>query len=178
MNSTFASAPAHEIVPGLWLGNKAASREDWLRPHQIGAVFNCTKDIPFSQETERHLYRVPVDDNLQEDEIRALEHWSWEIIYKLRKEHASGQRILVHCFAGMQRSAAVVAMYLIAMHRCTTDEAVAFIKSRRPVAFMGSVNFYNAIKGFETSYRQMIANQNMYASYPRIPLPTDQISNT
>ena len=178
MNSSFASAPAHEIVPGLWLGNKAASREEWLYPNQIGAVFNCTKDLPFAQETQRNLYRVAVDDNLQEDEIRALEHWSWEVIYKLRKEHASGKRILVHCFAGMQRSAAVVAMYLVAVHRCTTDEAIAYIKSRRPVAFMGSVNFYPAIKGFEASYRKMITEKDAHTSYPRIPLPTDQISNT
>jgi protein-tyrosine phosphatase len=176
--TTLASAPAHEIVSGLWLGNKAASNEDWLTAHQIDAVFNCTKDLPFAQTVPRHLYRVPVDDNLQEDEIRNLEHWSWEIMYKLRKEHASGKRILVHCFAGMQRSAAVTAMYLIATYRCTTDEAIAFIKSRRPVAFMGSVNFYQAIKRFEESYRQMIAKQNAYSSYPRIPLPTDQVTNT
>ena len=26
------SAPAHEILPGLWLGNKASSEdEDWMR---------------------------------------------------------------------------------------------------------------------------------------------------
>ncbi len=176
--TALASAPAHEIVSGLWLGNKGASNEDWLTAHQIDAVFNCTKDLPFAQTVPRHLYRVPVDDNLQEDEIRNLEHWSWEIIYKMRKEHASGKRILVHCFAGMQRSAAVMAMYLIATYRCTTDEAIAFIKSRRPVAFMGSVNFYQAIKRFEESYRQMIAKQNAYSSYPRIPLPTDQVTNT
>ena len=40
---------AHEILPGLWLGNKyAALNNRWLKEQDITVVFNCTKDIPFS----------------------------------------------------------------------------------------------------------------------------------
>jgi rhodanese-related sulfurtransferase len=174
------SAPAHEILPGLWLGNKAASQDtQWLRSHQIGAIFNCTKDIPFVQGIVPHMYRIPVDDNLQPDEIRNLGGWAWEICVKLNRERSQGQRILVHCFAGMQRSAAVVAMLLLANYRCTTDEAIAFIKSRRPVAFLGFANFHPAIKHFETALQKMISEtEDGYRKFPRIPLPTDQVTNT
>jgi len=164
------SNPAHEILPGLWLGNKAASQDRmWLQTSQIGAVFNCTKDLPFVQNIGIHMYRVPVDDNLQAEELRNLQHWSWEIVYKLTKERSDGKRVLVHCFAGMQRSAAVTAMFLISQYRCTTDEAIAFIKKRRPIAFYGNVNFYPSIKQFETSFRKMISENP--SKYPRIPLP-------
>lgn len=174
------SAPAHEIIPGLWLGNKAASQdEQWLRSHQIGAVFNCTKDIPFKHGVVPHMYRIPVDDNLQQDEIRNLGGWAWEICVKLNRERSQGNRILVHCFAGMQRSAAVVAMLLIANYRCSTDEAIAFIKSRRPIAFFGNANFYQAIKHFETALQNMIREStDGFRKFPRIPLPTDHITNT
>lgn len=175
------SAPAHEILPGLWLGNRGASQDlDFLREKQITAIFNCTKDIPFRQgvHPSMHQYRIPLDDNLQPDELRNLEHWSWEVAYKIAKERASGNRILVHCHAGMQRSAASVAIYLIATYRCTTDEAIAFLKQRRPVAFYGNVNFYKSIKGFEDGFRRMIAEKGAYAQYPKIPLPTDQITDT
>ena len=81
------SIPAHEILPGLWLGNRVASQDRmWLQQNQIGDVFNCTKDLPFVQGLPIHMYRVPVDDNLQEEEIRNLEHWSWEVVYKVAKE--------------------------------------------------------------------------------------------
>jgi len=41
-------APANEIVPGLWLGNKHASQDrGFLDTKKIGAIFNCTKDLPF-----------------------------------------------------------------------------------------------------------------------------------
>ncbi len=170
------SAPAHEILPGLWLGNRGASHDiEFLRQHEITVIFNCSKDIPFKQgvHPSMHQYRVPLDDNLQSDEIRNLEHWSWEVAYKIAKERMAGNRILVHCHAGMQRSAACVAIYLIATYRCTTDEAVAFIKQKRPIAFFGNVNFYKSIKGFEDGFRRMIAEKGVYADYPRIPLPMD-----
>jgi protein-tyrosine phosphatase len=174
------SAPAHEILPGLWLGNKGASQDvQWLQANQIGAVFNCTKDIPFRQGVVPHMYRIPVDDNLEADEIRNLGGWAWEICLKLNRERSQGNRILVHCFAGMQRSAAVVAMLLLANYRCSTDEAIAFIKSRRPIAFFGNANFYQAIKHFEGSLQKMISEtENGYRMFPRIPLPTDRITNT
>lgn len=178
---TMNSAPAHEILPGLWLGNRGASQDiDFLREKHITAIFNCTKDIPFRQgvHPNMHQYRIPLDDNLESDEIRNLEHWAWEVAYKIAKEHSAGNRILVHCHAGMQRSAASVAIYLIATHRCTTEEAIAYIKSRRPIAFYGNVNFYKSIKGFEDGFRRMISEKNAYTQYPRIPLPTDQISGT
>jgi len=162
--------PAHEILPGIWLGNKAASQDrSWLKQNQIRAVFNCTKDLPFTQGLPINMYRVPVDDNLQEAEIRNLQHWSWEIIYKLSKEHSAGNPVLVHCFAGMQRSAAVMAMYLISKYRCTTDEAIAYIKMKRPIAFMGNANFYQSIKEFENSLKKILLEDP--TKYPRLPLP-------
>jgi dual specificity phosphatase 12 len=143
------------IIPGLWLGNaKAAMDDNFLKKNSIQTVFNCTKDQPFNSSIKRR-YRVPVDDNLKEEEIRNLELWSYEIIYKLTKEHKQGN-VLVHCYAGMQRSAAVVAMYLIANYRMKNDNAVAFIKRKRPIAFWPFVNFKKSIQGFQESYEKDI----------------------
>jgi protein-tyrosine phosphatase len=148
--------PADEVVPGLWLGSRYAALDPvYLKEKRIGAVFNCTKDIPFEPVIRRQ-YRVPVDDNLQEAEIRNLELWSYEVVYKLMAEHrrasAEGGAVLVHCAAGMQRSAASVAMYLIATQQMTTDQAIAYIRSKRPIAFRPSANFEKSIRGFEASF--------------------------
>jgi protein-tyrosine phosphatase len=148
MFSNIPSNPADEIVPGLWLGNRnAALDKEFLQSNKIHAVFNCTKDIPFDDSVQRR-YRVPVDDNLQQVEIRNMELWSPEIVVKIIAELKDGP-ILVHCAAGMQRSAAATAMYLIATKGITTEEAVKFIQSKRPIAFRPAVNFEAAIRGFE-----------------------------
>jgi len=147
---------ADEILPGLWLGNFNASRDDvFLKTHQIETVFNCTKDLPFNPMIQNR-YRVPVDDNLQPDEIRNMELWSFEIIYKLIRERKKEKPILVHCAAGMQRSAAVVAMYLITTENMTWDQARRHIKQRRPIAFYPSANFEKAIVGFYNSFQRDI----------------------
>ena len=151
---------AHEIIPHLWLGNaKAAHDEQFLKEQNIQVVFNCSKDIPFHSSIRRR-YRVPVDDNLQPEEIRNLELWSYEIVYKLNNEYKEGRPILVHCAAGMQRSPAVVAMFLIAMAGMTHEQAMAFIQSKRPIAFFMNANFLPALKGFEDSIQKFKLQQN------------------
>jgi protein-tyrosine phosphatase len=147
---------ADEILPGLWLGNFNSSKDEvFLKTKNISTVINCTKDLPFSPLATIR-YRVPVDDNLQADEIRNMELWSYEIIYKLVHEMKKGQPVLVHCAACMQRSAAVLAMYLIAHKKMKTDEAISFLREKRSIVFLPYPNFYDAIQGFEKSYEKNI----------------------
>ena len=153
--------PGDEILPNLWLGNiRAATSQQWLGEKGIKCVFNCTKDIPFVPTIQRQ-YRVPVDDNLQAEEIRNLELWSYEIVFKLMREYKTGQPILVHCHAGMQRSAACMAMFLIVAKNMTPQQAMAYIKERRPIAFTPGANFHQSIEGFYDSYQREIVSKNL-----------------
>ena len=139
------------ILPGLWLGNGKSSLDDeFLKKNNIKTVFNCTKDLPFHESIKRR-YRVPVDDNLKDEEIRNLQLWSFEVVYKITKEHKQGN-VLVHCYAGMQRSAAVVAMYLISTQGYKPSEAISFLRSKRSIAFYPVANFNKAITGLYESY--------------------------
>jgi len=148
--------PADEIIPGIWLGNAVASQdEDFFKKNGIQAVFNCTKDLPFLPTIPRK-YRLPVHDNLQDEEIRAMENASFEVVYKLTQEYKRGP-VLVHCAAGMQRSAAVVAMFLISQSPgMKVEDAIQFIQKRRPIAFTPAANFLRAIKAFETTFDREI----------------------
>lgn len=140
--------PAHEILPGLWLGNRGAALDaNFLQTAKIGAVFNCTKEIPFSPAA-KVAYRIPVDDNLQPEEIRNLELMSADFLPLLRKEWAKGA-VLVHCHAGMQRSAAVVAMFMIDFLGFDSETVMKYIHYKRPVAFTPAANFLDAIRGVE-----------------------------
>lgn len=155
------SENAHEIIPRLWLGNvKSSMDEDFIRKNNIVVVFNCTKNLPFSPIIPIK-YRIPVDDNLEEEEIRNMELWSGEIAYKIISEYMEGKTILVHCMAGMQRSAASVAFMLIAYYKIRALDAMKFIKLKRRVAFHPSANFGRSIDYFDIKYNNEIARQNI-----------------
>jgi protein-tyrosine phosphatase len=144
--------PANEILPRLWLGNReAAANTEWLQQNNIKHVFNATKDIPFAPGVE-HAYRIPVDDNLQEAEIINMRKWAPEAVLKLVRAYKTGDGILIHCYAGRQRSAALMAMFLIVNKGLGANEAMAYIRSKRPVAFFPAANFKDAIYGFEKSW--------------------------
>ena len=146
------SSNANEIIPRLWLGNvKASMDEDFIRQNNIVVVFNCTKNLPFSPIIPIK-YRVPVDDNLEEEEIRNMELWSGEIAYKMMNEYIEGKTILVHCMAGMQRSAASVAFMLIAFLKMRALDVMKMIKEKRMVAFYPRANFGRSIDYFDRRY--------------------------
>jgi predicted protein tyrosine phosphatase len=147
-----SSDDANLIIPRLWLGNARASMdEDFIRHNNIVVVFNCTKNLPFSPMIPIK-YRIPVDDNLEEDEIRNMELWSAEIAYKIITEYIEGKTILIHCMAGMQRSAASVAFFLIAYLKMRALDAMKFIKEKRMVAFYPRANFGRSIDYFDRRY--------------------------
>ena len=146
-------ADAHEIVPRLWLGNKrAAVNMEWLQMNNINVVMNCTKDLPFADDTNvvgRRTYRIPIDDSLRDVDINYMTTASEEVAYTLLREYKSGSRILVHCAAGMQRSAAAVAMFLMTFFRWPAEKAIDRIRSIRPIAFRPGINFLASIKEYE-----------------------------
>jgi predicted protein tyrosine phosphatase len=147
---------ADEILPRLWLGNRIASvDEQFITRNNIQVVINCTKDLPFSPHISIQ-YRIPLDDNLKEEEIHNMELWSRDIAYTIMKLYKAGRVILVHCMAGIQRSAASIALMLIAYRRMRGSEAIAFIKERRPIAFRNNVNFGRAIEYFDNEFHHAI----------------------
>jgi rhodanese-related sulfurtransferase len=146
------SSAASEIIPGrLWLGGiRAALDETFLTKEKITVIFNCSKDIPFIQlPQEMTCYRVPVDDNLQDEEIDNMQKWSPEIVYKLLKEYHEDKNILIHCAAGMQRSAAACIMFLMTLWKQPQQPVFVFMRERRSIVFQPGMNFKKAIDWYE-----------------------------
>lgn len=151
------SNDADEILPGLWLGNRRAALDDqWLRAQNISVVFNCTKDTPFSIVPNKK-FRIPVDDNLEITEINNMTLWAPEIAFKVLQEYFKGQKILIHCHAGMQRSAAAMTFVLIVLkYPINHNYIMNFIKSKRPIVFHVQANFLKSIQEFEKYYHSSI----------------------
>lgn len=151
-----ANVDADEIIPGVWISRwEPAHNPEWLAAHRIQAVFNCTKTIPFHASIP-YQYRVPVDDNLQPAEIRNMELWAPEIAFKILREFNAGHPLVIHCHAGMQRSTAACAFFLLVLTGRPLIQVMYLIQSRRKVAFRPSANFAPAMRAFEGQVRTQI----------------------
>lgn len=141
--------PAREIRPNLWVGSSADSRDKkFLKDHDIELIVNATKTIPFST---KHIigYRVPVDDHPDENDAM-LEYFpiTSMIIDETLK---SGKGVLVHCYAGIQRSCAIAAAYLIYKDRLRACQAMAAIKHKKAEAFSPVPTFGKALSLYARS---------------------------
>jgi protein-tyrosine phosphatase len=115
---------ADEIVPGLWLARRCAKRN---LPPSVRSIVDVTAEFPVDCAIRRDLSYAcfPVLDTIAPP-IATLE----EIVSYIASVEES---LLVHCALGHGRSALVVAAVLIDRHIVDTpDEAVQFVKARRP----------------------------------------------
>lgn len=122
------------IIPRLWLGNaNIAHNTSFVIDNEIGIVVNCTPDIEFLTDTlpiEEFLMfpsvsniRIPVYDSHLEKDILLMEQYLKLVIPILTQSYLNDENILVHCFAGKQRSGIVVAslLYALAINPNTAD---------------------------------------------------------
>ena len=128
-----------EIIPNIYLGNKNSSSNKKLLD-KIYLVINCSKDLPF-YSNNTYNYRVKVDDDLSLDSnLKILTHIT-RILPFMKKCYLEKKPILVHCRAGMQRSATLLACFLIENFNFTKEIAILYIRSKRPIAFMIGPHF-------------------------------------
>ena len=154
---------ANQIIPRLWLGNFASSQDtNFIKQNNITVIINCTKDLKFLKHPGIYKYRVPVHDNLEKDEIISMISWIAKILPIIDFHYQKNKVILIHCAAGMQRSAIVMLSYLYVYQTNDAGLALHLIKSRRPIAFTPYMNFkYSFCKKFGHSACRSL-NNNKY----------------
>jgi hypothetical protein len=124
-NSFFNSV--NNIAPNLWLGDADSGINlNFLKTHKIDIIVNCTPYMPFITEkiSKNELnsilpitfIRIPVYDSLLERDFILMEQYLQIITPFLYKQYTNGKRILIHCHAGKQRSAIVMASLLYILY--------------------------------------------------------------
>ncbi|KAK5932283.1 hypothetical protein CgunFtcFv8_004002 [Champsocephalus gunnari] len=130
-----------ELLPFLFLGSAIhSSRRETLAAAGITAVLNVSSTCPNFYEGDFQYLQLMVEDNLAAD-IGACFSTAIAFIDSVKQ---SGGRVLVHCQAGISRSATICLAYLMHTQRVKLDEAFDFVKQRRQVispnlAFMGQL---------------------------------------
>ncbi|KAM6473066.1 dual specificity protein phosphatase 4 [Liasis olivaceus] len=130
-----------EILPFLFLGSAHhAARKDMLEALGITALLNVSSDCPNHFEGHFQYKCIPVEDNHKTD----ISSWFMEAIEYIDAVKVCHGRVLVHCQAGISRSATICLAYLIMKKRVKLEEAFEFVKQRRSIispnfSFMGQL---------------------------------------
>ncbi|XP_033633507.1 dual specificity protein phosphatase 4-like [Asterias rubens] len=121
-----------QILPHLFLGNAFhAARRDLLEVHGITAVLNVSRCVPnyFMNDGAITYKSIPVDDDNEAD----LLSWFPDAIDFINAVQHAGGSVLIHCRAGISRSATVCLAYLMKVQSMRLEEAFEFVRSLRKV---------------------------------------------
>ena len=121
-----------------------------MKQNKIKLVINCTNDLQIPNEYKFlsiHTIRLPLtdisiklDSKILNDNIDNTENAIYNYI-------SNGANVLVHCYAGRQRSATIVAYYLMKRYFFGNYDSVFFyIQQQRPVAFTPSHRLKDYLK--------------------------------
>ena len=138
----------YEIVPGLYLASFNDVRQRGSEASEYFIV-NCSRDLPMLSPNG---VRLAIDDAPVENE-RMLGFFP-RVTQLIRRKLREGDEVIVHCWAGQQRSAAVVAAYLMrCAHFSSKDHAMRFIRRQKSDAFSWGATFEPALDAWETHLR-------------------------
>lgn len=130
INSLFENVnmiiPENSKSSSLWLGNyKSALDPLFLKDNNISVIINCSADLPYIYDildpgnhglNKLETFRIPVYDSLLDHDIYIMEQYYHTVLpFILKKLLTERKNVLVHCHAGAQRSASVIAAVLFVL---------------------------------------------------------------
>jgi protein-tyrosine phosphatase len=116
-----------------------------LMSHEFDIVVNCTGHVP-CYNPKFTTVQIRVEDNGRPEQFQKL----YNVIKDLTLfRYIDNKKVLVHCAMGRQRSCAFATCFIMWKFNLSKFRAIDFLKSKRPVAFFGSINFMPVIDAFE-----------------------------
>lgn len=121
--------PISKITENLYLGSIGSTDPKVLDKHRITHIINAAREI--SYKTDRSVISLSMDDVPEENLFRVLE--PTRIIINRILGSNPNHVVLVHCMAGVSRSASVVIYYLMKSKGISYEKAYRYVESKRPI---------------------------------------------
>ncbi|XP_042189016.1 dual specificity protein phosphatase 10 [Callorhinchus milii] len=135
------------ILPFLFLGNEQDAQDlEKMQRMNIGYIINVTTHLPLYHYDKGifHYKRLPATDSNKQN----LRQYFEEAFEFIEEAHQCGNGLLIHCQAGVSRSATIVIAYLMKHTRMTMTDAYKFVKGKRPI-ISPNLNFMGQLLEFE-----------------------------
>ncbi|GAB6023899.1 Dual specificity protein phosphatase 4 [Chamberlinius hualienensis] len=146
-NPVYEQGDPVEILPYVYLGSAFhAANQRTLDRLKITALLNVSRNCPNPSELGNLHYKcIPVEDSGNAD----ISSWFHEAIEYIDEVKSSGGKVLVHCHAGISRSATICLAYLMTTKRIRLEEAYEYVKKRRSV-ISPNLNFMGQLLKYES----------------------------
>jgi len=124
------------ILKNLFLGS-ASDANDFLfiKQNNIKLIVNVTKDIATDYSAlgfeDIKVIRIPIDDI--DTESLNTNNLLMSTLRTIKKYIDENKGVLVHCRAGVSRSASIVIAYLMKYHNLSFSQAQNYLRSKRPI---------------------------------------------
>nr|XP_019570331.1 PREDICTED: dual specificity protein phosphatase 8 [Rhinolophus sinicus] len=154
------------ILPHLYLGSqKDVLNKDLMTQNGISYVLNASNSCPKPDFIcESRFMRIPINDNYCEK----LLPWLDKSIEFIDKAKLSSCQVIVHCLAGISRSATIAIAYIMKTMGMSSDDAYRFVKDRRP-SISPNFNFLGQLLEYERSLKVLAALQGDGTPRPGVP---------
>lgn len=114
-------------------------------PHPVRCVMNVTYELPLLKMNGIESYRIPVEDDQRENLFIYFD----EVTAKINEHEMQGYATVVHCMAGVSRSATFVIAYLIRYHQMSLEQAFRLTKSSRSIV-NPNIGFLHQLAKYES----------------------------
>ncbi|CAM5082130.1 unnamed protein product [Eretmochelys imbricata] len=155
------------ILPHLYLGcQRDVLNKELMQQNAIGYVLNASNTCPKPDFIpESHFLRVPVNDSFCEKILP----WLDKSVDFIEKAKASNGRVLVHCLAGISRSATIAIAYIMKRMDMSLDEAYRFVKEKR-ATISPNFNFLGQLLDFEKKIKNQTGQPGPMSKLKRLHL--------
>jgi len=120
-----------EVVPGLFLGDRTtALRGDLLLQNGVSLVVSAGGGSSLCLPYSIKQINMRLRDNNKDSFLGQIDH----VAQSIEAELKANKKVLVHCQAGLSRSPAVIAGFLLLKRGLSVSDALDVIKSVRPSA--------------------------------------------
>ena len=142
MSGWFEHFSFSEVAENLVMGAYPQDAEDVaaLRADGITRVFNVVQDVEYDPGARDACSAALAEAGMKERRLELVDYGSLPAPQIEEAAQAvvawldAGERVYVHCRAGWQRSAVIVAAFLVLRESMTPRQALAVMRERRPQA--------------------------------------------
>lgn len=122
-----------QVIEGVWLGAMQDAEDAAFIKKNIDSIINVSESLYDTVISGRRYIHYP---------LRCFEFHrdatEWKMAHAavrgLHEEHKAGRRILIHCWAGIDRSPTILTRFLAQKYHISDYLAAQMIKKARPVA--------------------------------------------
>lgn len=137
-----------KVTDHLYTGGAAALNPSTIADSDISCIINVTNEIPNLRMTGVISMKLWLEDTLDTD-LRPY----FDMVADQIQEVADREgRTLVHCLAGVSRSASFCLAYLIKYEKKSLREAYDYLQARRPMV-RPNVSFWKQLVEYELELR-------------------------